>query len=393
MECYLDNAATTKPLKEVIQIMTKTMEEDYANPSSLHRKGFEAEQYIREAREQIAKTLKATKSEIIFTSGGTEANNQAIFSAAETRKRYGNHIVTTSIEHPSVYQPFEKLKKDGFEVAYLPVDAFGRIDEEAFKKTIRKDTILLSMMLVNNVIGSVNDIKKLVQLARQINPDILVHVDAIQAYGKVEVNTKTLDVNFLSVSGHKIHGPKGVGFLYVKSDTRLLPYIYGGGQQKNMRSGTENVPAVAGLGVAAAFVHEDFEAKIEKLYSLKERLVKGVLEALPSSEVNGIRKDLPLSEALREMTSQIVNISFPGIKSEVLLHSLEEKDIFVSSGSACSAKNPGAGGVLKEIGLDKERAIASIRFSFSLFTTEEMIDRTVLALKELVPVLSKYRRR
>lgn len=393
MECYLDNAATTKPLKEVIQIMTKTMEEDYANPSSLHRKGFEAEQYIREAREQIAKTLKATKSEIIFTSGGTEANNQAIFSAAETRKRYGNHIVTTSIEHPSVYQPFEKLKKDGFEVAYLPVDAFGRIDEEAFKKTIRKDTILLSMMLVNNVIGSVNDIKKLVQLARQINPDILVHVDAIQAYGKVEVNTKTLDVNFLSVSGHKIHGPKGVGFLYVKSDTRLLPYIYGGGQQKNMRSGTENVPAVAGLGVAAAFVHEDFEAKIEKLYSLKERLVKGVIEALPSSEVNGIRKDLPLSEALREMTPQIVNISFPGIKSEVLLHSLEEKDIFVSSGSACSAKNPGAGGVLKEIGLDKERVIASIRFSFSLFTTEEMIDRTVLALKELVPVLSKYRRR
>lgn len=393
MECYLDNAATTKPLKEVIQIITKTMEEDYANPSSLHRKGFEAEKYIREAREKIAKTLKASKTEILFTSGGTEANNQAIFSAVETRKRYGNHIVTTSIEHPSVYQPTEKLRKEGFEVDYLPVDSLGHIEEEVFRKTIRKDTIFLSMMLVNNEIGSVNDVYKLAKLARSINPDILIHVDAIQAYGKLEINTKRLDVNFISVSGHKIHGPKGVGFLYVKSGTKLLPYIYGGGQQKNLRSGTENVPAVAGLGVAAEFVHEDFQEKIERLYGLKVRLISGLTDGFHEVKINGIREDIPLKDAIHETAPHVVSVSFKDVKAEVLLHALEEKEIYVSSGSACSANHPSLSGTLKGIGVEKALLDCTLRFSFGFFTTEEMIDKTILALKELVPILSKYRRR
>lgn len=393
MECYLDNAASTRPFEEVIAIMTKTMREDYANASALHRKGFEAEKYIMDAREKIAKSLKATKTEIVFTSGGTEANNQAIFSAVETRKRYGTHIVTTSIEHPSVYQPMEKLRKDGFEVSYLPVDELGRIKEEEFRQTIRKDTILLSMMLVNNEIGSINDIQRLAKIAKEINPEILIHVDAIQAYGKIEINTKRLDVNFISVSGHKIHGPKGVGFLYVKAGTRLLPYIFGGGQQKNLRSGTENVPCVAGLGVAVDLVHMDFQEKIEGLYELKYDFMKGLKESLPEAVVNGLRTDISLEEALRETAPHIVSVSFKDVKAEVLLHALEEKEIYVSSGSACSAKHPDLSGTLKGIGVDKTLLDCTLRFSFGLFTTKEMIEKTLDALKELVPILSKYRRR
>lgn len=393
MECYLDNGATTRPFDEVIDMMVKTMKEDYANPSSLHRKGFLAEQYISEAREIIAGSLKASKTEILFTSGGTEANNQAIFSAVETRKRYGNHIVTTSIEHPSVYQSTEKLRKDGFFVDYLPVNELGKIDEEIFKNTVREDTILLSMMLVNNEIGSMNEIERFSKLARKINPDILIHVDAIQGYGKLPINTKRLDVNFISVSGHKIHGPKGVGFLYVKAGTRLLPYIFGGGQQKNLRSGTENVPAVAGLGAAVKLIFENFDEKINHLYHLKKMMAEGILTEFSDAKINGLRGDIALSEAVRETAPHILSVSFKNVKAEVLLHALEEREIYVSSGSACSSNHPSLSGTLKGIGVEKELLDCTIRFSFSLFTTEVMIEKTLAALKELVPILSKYRRR
>lgn len=393
MECYLDNGATTRPFDEVIDMMVKTMKEDYANPSSLHRKGFLAEQYISEAREIIAGSLKASKTEILFTSGGTEANNQAIFSAVETRKRYGNHIVTTSIEHPSVYQPTEKLRKEGFFVDYLPVNELGKIDEEIFKNTVREDTILLSMMLVNNEIGSINEIERFSKLARKINPDILIHVDAIQGYGKLPINTKRLDVNFISGSGHKIHGPKGVGFLYVKAGTRLLPYIFGGGQQKNLRSGTENVPAVAGLGAAVKLIFENFDEKINHLYHLKKMMAEGILTEFSDAKINGLRGDIALSEAVRETAPHILSVSFKNVKAEVLLHALEEREIYVSSGSACSANHPSLSGTLKGIGVEKELLDCTIRFSFSLFTTEVMIEKTLAALKELVPILSKYRRR
>lgn len=393
MECYLDNGATTRPFDEVIDMMVKTMKEDYANPSSLHRKGFLAEQYISEAREIIAGSLKASKTEILFTSGGTEANNQAIFSAVETRKRYGNHIVTTSIEHPSVYQSTEKLRKDGIFVDYLPVNELGKIDEEIFKNTVREDTILLSMMLVNNEIGSMNEIERFSKLARKINPDILIHVDAIQGYGKLPINTKRLDVNFISVSGHKIHGPKGVGFLYVKAGTRLLPYIFGGGQQKNLRSGTENVPAVAGLGAAVKLIFENFDEKINHLYHLKKMMAEGILREFSDAKINGLRGDIALSEAVRETAPHILSVSFKNVKAEVLLHALEEREIYVSSGSACSSNHPSLSGTLKGIGVEKELLDCTIRFSFSLFTTEVMIEKTLAALKELVPILSKYRRR
>lgn len=393
MECYLDNGATTRPFDEVIDMMVKTMKEDYANPSSLHRKGFLAEKYISEAREIIAGSLKASKTEILFTSGGTEANNQAIFSAVETRKRYGNHIVTTSIEHPSVYQPTEKLRKEGFFVDYLPVNELGKIDEEIFKNTVREDTILLSMMLVNNEIGSINEIERFSKLARKINPDILIHVDAIQGYGKLPINTKRLDVNFISGSGHKIHGPKGVGFLYVKAGTRLLPYIFGGGQQKNLRSGTENVPAVAGLGAAVKLIFENFDEKINHLYHLKKMMAEGILTEFSDAKINGLRGDIALSEAVRETAPHILSVSFKNVKAEVLLHALEEREIYVSSGSACSANHPSLSGTLKGIGVEKELLDCTIRFSFSLFTTEVMIEKTLAALKELVPILSKYRRR
>lgn len=392
MECYLDNAATTKPSEGVVAVMMETLTESYGNPSSLHRKGFEAEQYILRAKETIAKSLKAAKTEILFTSGGTESNNQAIFSSAETRKRYGKHIVTTCIEHPSVYQPTERLRELGYEVDYLPVNALGQVKEEIFRSTIRKDTILLSMMMVNNEIGSIFDVEKYAKIAREINPEILIHVDAIQAYGKLPIHVKKLDVNFISVSGHKIHAPKGVGFLYVKTGTRLIPHIYGGGQQKKLRSGTENVTGVAGLGRAVEEIFTENEAKREKLYGLKERFVLGIKEAFPEARINGLGEG-EVSEEVRKTAPHIVSVSFQGIKAEVLLHALEEKGVYVSSGSACSANHPSLSGTLKGIGVEEAFLDSTLRFSFSLFTTEEMIDYALASLKELVPILSKYRRR
>lgn len=380
MEAYLDNAATTFVFPEVKDLMGKVMEEDFGNPSSLHKKGVEAEQYIKEAKETIAKFLKVEPKEIVFTSGGTESNNMALIGSAYANQRRGKHIITTRIEHASVYEPLMHLEKEGFQITYLPVDERGVVKLDALKEALTDETILVSIMYVNNEIGSIQPIEEIGKIIKSYREDIVFHVDAIQAYGKLKIYPKRAKVDLLSVSGHKIHGPKGSGFLYIKDRTKIQPILFGGGQQKGMRSGTENVPAIAGLSLASKFMYENHEEKIEKLNRLKERFIKGV------SEIENVKNNS--GEA-----PHIISISFPGVRSEVLLHALEEKGVYISSGSACSSNHPAISGTLKAIGLDKNHWESTLRFSLSIFTTEEEVDFAIQCLKELVPVLRRFTRR
>lgn len=384
MQAYLDNSATTRCSGRARDIMVKVLTEDYGNPSSLHTMGVKAEGYIKKAKEQIAKTLKAEEKEILFTSGGTESNNLALIGTALANKRAGNHIITTSIEHASVSAVAACLEEMGFRVTYLKVDGDGLISLEELKEAVGEDTILVSLMMVNNEIGAVEPIEEAVKIIKAKNPKTLVHVDAIQAYGKYRICPKKLGIDLLSVSGHKIHAPKGTGFLYIKDKTKIKPILYGGGQQKGMRSGTENVPGAAALGAAAEEIYENFDEKIEHLYALKERFVKGVTE-IEGVTVNG--------KTGRDSAPQIVSVSIDGVRSEVMLHSLEEKEIYVSAGSACSSNKPAPSKTLQEIGLSKAQLESTIRFSFCVDTTEEEIDYAVAALKEIVPFRRKFVRK
>ncbi len=391
-EIYLDNAATTPVLPEVAELMTKVMLTDYGNPSSLHHKGFEAESYIRTAKKIIAKSLKAEEKEIVFTSGGTESNNMALFCGAESRKRYGRHIISTSIEHASVYNPIIRLQDLGYEITFLPVDGSGRLAPETLRNALRKDTILVSVMMVNNEIGAIEPIEELAKTVHEQNPNALFHVDAIQAYGKLPICPKKMGIDLLSVSGHKLHGPKGSGFLYIRDKIALQPFIFGGGQQRDRRSGTENVPAIAGLGAAVEWYMKDNESKRNHMWELKEQLIRDV-QTIPGTVVNGLPKEeKPLHDLVRETAPHIVSISFEGIRSEVLLHTLEERGIYVSSGSACSSNHPAISGTLKAIGVKESLLDSTIRFSFSDMTTEDDISETVSVLREQIPILSKYRR-
>ena len=310
MEAYFDNSATTRCYPEVAEIVVKTMTEDFGNPSAMHLKGVEAEKYVREAAQTLAKILKVNEKEIIFTSGGTESNNMAFFVGADANKR----IITTSVEHAAVGQPAERLEQMGYEVTIVPVDHRGVVQLEALEKALRPDTILVSTMYVNNEVGAVMPVEEIAKLVHEKSPKALYHVDAIQAFGKYRIYPKKAGIDMLSVSSHKIHGPKGVGFLYINEKARIQPQILGGGQQAGMRSGTDNVPGIAGLGVAAKMVYTDFDKKIEHMYQLKERLAEGFLK-LPDVRLNGME--------IREGAPQILSASFLGVRSEVLLHTLE----------------------------------------------------------------------
>ena len=361
MEAYFDNSATTRVYDSVADIMVKVMKEDYGNAAAKHMKGVEAERYIREAREEIAKSLKVKEKEIIFTSGGTESNNLALVGTALANRRAGNHLITTAVEHPSIYNTMGWLEEQGFRITYLPVDAAGHISLEELEHAVCDDTILVSVMYVNNEIGAVEPVEEISRVIRAKKPDVLFHVDAIQAYGKYQIRPKRQGIDLLSVSGHKIHGPKGVGFLYVDEKVKIRPILFGGGQQKGMRSGTENVPGCAGLAEAVRITYKDHGEKIERLYGLRERLIAG-LKGLEGVTINGLET--------RESAPQIVSASFAGIRSEVLLHALEDKGIYVSSGSACSSNHPGVSGTLKGIGVKGELLDATLRFSFGMFNTE-----------------------
>ncbi len=383
MEAYFDNSATTRVLDSVKDIVVKTMTEDYGNAASKHGKGVKAEQYIREARGIIARSLKVDEKEIIFTSGGSESNNMALMGAAMANRRRGNHIISTNVEHSSVYNTLGFLEEQGFEITYLPVDARGHISLDQLKDSLRPETILVSVMYVNNEVGSVEPVEEIAKVIKENRPGALLHVDAIQAYGKYEIRPKRQGIDLLSVSGHKLHGPKGVGFLYVGSKVKVKPLIYGGGQQRGMRSGTENVPGVAGLGVAVKEMYTGHKEKIDYLYGLKDHFMTRI------KEVEGCTVN---SQPGRESAPQIVSVSFEGVRSEVLLHALEEREIYVSSGSACSSNHPGISGTLKGIGVRQELLDSTLRFSFGMFNKKEEIDYTIEVLKELLPVLRRYRR-
>ncbi len=383
MEAYFDNSATTRVLDSVRDIVVKTMTEDYANAAAKHRRGMEAEQYIREARAEIAKTMKVSEKEILFTSGGSESNNLALIGGALANQRIGKHIISTNVEHPSVYNPLAALEDIGFEVTFLPVDQDGHISLQELQDAVREDTVLVSVMYVNNEVGFVEPVEEISRVIRGKNPRTLFHVDGIQAYGKYVIRPKKQGIDLLSVSGHKIHGPKGVGFLYIRDGVKLKPMIYGGGQQSNLRSGTENVPGVAGLGVAAKEMYRDHEAKVLHLLGLKDYLIDR-MEELDGTVVN--------SKKGRESAPQIVSVSFEGVRSEVLLHALEEKGIYVSSGSACSAHHPGISGTLKGIGVHQRLLESTVRFSFGMFNTKDEIDYCMDVLKEILPVLRRYKR-
>lgn len=383
MEAYFDNSATTRVLDSVKDIVVKTMTEDYGNPASKHRKGMEAEQYIREARKIIADSMKVQEKEILFTSGGSESNNMALICTAWANQRAGKHIISTAIEHPSVYNPLGVLEELGFEVTILPVDHDGHISLKELEEAIRPDTILVSTMYVNNEVGAVEPVEEISRVIKAKNPSALYHVDAIQAYGKYVIRPKKQGIDLLSVSSHKIHGPKGVGFLYIRSGVKIKPLIYGGGQQAGMRSGTENVPGVAGFGAAVKEMYTDHAEKIQKLIGLKDYMTDRL------GEIEGTVINSKKGEA---SAPQIVSVSFEGVRSEVLLHALEDKGIYVSSGSACSSNHPGISGTLKGIGVAQELLDSTIRISFSIFNTKEEVDYTIDVLKELVPVLRRYQR-
>lgn len=388
MEAYFDNSATTKCSEGVLDIMRRAFMEDYGNPASMHKKGMDAERYIREAKSRISKIMKVEERELIFTSGGTESDNLAIIGGALANQRAGKHLITTKIEHPAVSAAMQHLEEQGFEVTRLEVDERGVISLEELTEAVRDDTILVSIMYVNNEIGSIQPIAEAAKAIKEKNPNTLFHVDAVQAYGKLILYPKKMGIDLLSVSGHKIHGPKGVGFLYVKEKTKLKPILFGGGHQRGLRSGTENVPGIAGMGQACLEAYEDFATKQEYLYGLRSAFIEKV-SALEFAHING---DMDCEPGRTVAAPHIVSVSFDKVRSEVLLHALEDKEIYVSAGSACASNKPAVSETLKAIGVKKEYLDSTIRFSFSNYTTMGEIDRCVEALRELVPMLAKYTR-
>lgn len=384
MEVYLDNSATTRVRSEVIEKMVDVLSANYGNPSSIHLKGYEAEKLLNEARHNVAELIKCDDEEIIFTSGGTESNNLALRGVAESLKKRGNHIISSKIEHPSVLNVLKYLEEQGFIITYLDVDKTGRIIIKELQESVSDKTILISIMGVNNEIGTIEPIEEISKIAQESNITVY-HMDGIQAIGKIDINVHKQKIQLLSISGHKIHGPKGIGALYVNKNVRIKPIIFGGGQEKNLRSGTENLPGIVGLGIACKLAKDGFYDNTAKLMKLKKRLYEGIVSEIKDVHLNG--------PDILDGAPQILNVSFPGVRGEVLLHALEEKGIYVSTGSACSSKKDTESHVLKAIGLNHDLIESAIRFSLGLFNTAEDIDYTVSVLKEKVNFLRKYRRR
>ncbi len=382
MNVYLDNSSTTRAYKASAELVADVMYNSYGNPSSLHRKGIEAEKVIKTAREQVANTLKVTPGEIYFTSGGTESDNLAILGVCRASR--GKHVLSTNIEHPAVLNTLQHLEKRGYNVELIPVSKKGVVDLEKLSRMIRKDTALVSCMYVNNEIGTIQPVEKIGKIVKAENPYTAFHIDAVQAYGKMPISANQTGADLISLSSHKIHGPKGVGALYVKNKTRLSPIIFGGGQQDNVRPGTENVPGIAGFGLAAQISHDNLLEKAERMIYLRNKLRDGILSRMDDVVVN-----TPTEGA----APHILNVSFGYVKSEVLLHSLEAEGIYVSSGSACSSHKKGPSYVLTAIGTDKKMIDGSIRFSLSEFTTEEEIDYTIAKVAEHVTKIRKLLKR
>lgn len=380
MDIYFDNGATTRVFPEVREIMDKVMEEEYGNPSSMHKKGLVAEHHLKRTREIIAKSLKVEPKEITFTSGGTESNNLAIIGTALANQRRGKHIITSTIEHASVYNPYFFLEELGFEVTFLPVDEKGILRLDRLKEAIRPDTILVSVMAVNNEIGSVMPMEEIGKIIKEANPNAYYHVDCVQAYGKMRIFPRKWNIDMLSISGHKIHGPKGSGALYVRNGVKIKPILYGGNQEQALRSGTENVPAIAGLGTAAEMIYQNHEERVAHLREIKDYFLERVM-TLP--DVTNHSGEAP----------HIASVSFLNVRSEVLLHALEDKGICVSAGSACSSNKPAVSGTLKGIGLKREEYESTLRFTFSCYNTKEEVDQAIEELEKLLVLLRRFVRK
>lgn len=380
MEIYLDNGATTRVLPKVRDEMVKVLMDDYGNPSAMHTKGVEAEKYLKNTRKIIADSLKVDIGEIYFTSGGTEGNNIAIIGTALANQRAGKHLITTKVEHASVSEAFYYLESIGFEVTYLSVDSKGVISLEKLSKAIREDTILVSVMCVNNEIGTIEPVQEIAKIIKEKNPKTLFHVDAVQAYGKMHLYPKRWKIDLMTISGHKIHAPKGTGALFIRQKVKVKPLVYGGHQERGMRSGTENVPGIAGLGVAAKWIQDGLDERSEKIREVKEYFISSVMEIENLKNNSG---EAP----------HVASISFRGVRSEVLLHALEERNIYVSAGAACSNNKKGTSNTLVAIGLTKEEKESTLRFTFSCFNTKEEVDEVVKVLKEIVPMLRRFTRR
>ena len=370
MFVYLDNSATTKPYSEAVDVMTTVLREDFGNPSSLHTLGIAAEKYIKNARKSLATSLGASEDEVFFTSCGTEADNMAIMGAASARKHQGKKIITTAVEHPAILEPCKKLEQMGYKVEYIGVDNKCRLNMDQLKAAIDEDTILISIMGVNNETGTIMPLKEIIELKEQFNKahgtGILMHTDAVQAFGKVPVNVKgdLKGVDMISVSGHKIHGPKGIGGIYVKKGLALPAFIIGGGQEGHMRSGTENTAGIAGFGKAIDMAFDDFDGRIAAMSKAKNRLYEAI-----TSDIKDIVVNSP-----EDAAASVLNVSFLGTRGEVLLHTLEQDGIFVSTGSACSSNKKGQSHVLGAMGLKHKEIEGAIRFSFSEFNTVEEMD-------------------
>lgn len=373
MEIYLDNSATTKPYQEVVDKMVLALTTQYGNPSSIYKKGIEVEREIKEIRRNIARSLGAKETEIYFTSGGTECNNTIIRSVANLNKKTKNHIISTVIEHPSVLNTLKDLEADGFEVTYLPVGKDGKISLENLKNAIKKETILVSVMHVNNEIGTIQPIEEIGKYLKSLDEKVYFHVDGVQSYAKIKFRPSRYNIDFMSVSGHKLHGPKGIGFMYVKENNRIKPLLTGGGQEIGIRSGTENVPGIYGIGEAVRILNQDLEGTIDKVRGLRDLLKEEILANIDNVKIN----------SPEDGVCHVLNVSFRGVRGEVLLHYLEQKEIYVSTGSACSSKKKGSH-VLNAIGLTPDEIEGAIRFSLSDLNTKEEIMQTVEVLKDSV---------
>lgn len=375
MEVYLDNSATTKPRKEVIDEMINILKYDYGNPSSLHRKGLDAEKKINKSRKIISEFLNVREDEILFTSGGTESNNIAIQGIINKNKKRGNHLITTKIEHPSVLNIFKRYEELGFNVTYLNVDNNGIISLKDLEDSINENTILVSIMAVNNEIGSIQPLKEIKEIILNKNKNTKFHVDGVQAIGKIKINIKEIGIDALSFSSHKLHGPKGVGVLYIKKDLNLEPIIFGGSQEKGLRVGTQNVPGIVGLGKAIDILKNNFENEISHILELKKYFIDKVNKEIKNIKINS---DINLS------SPHILSISFTGTRGEILLHYLEESGIYVSTRSACSSNKKNGSHVLKAINLTTEEIEGTLRISFSYENKKEEIDYVVEKLKDAV---------
>jgi cysteine desulfurase len=376
---YFDNSATTQPHPQVVEVVRKSMESYYGNPSSLHQKGVEAENVLKQARAIAARYLKSKPGEIIFTSGGTESNNAAIKGVAFQYQSRGKHIVTTQVEHPAVYDVCRQLEEWGFSVTYLPVNDEGRVSLDDVKKAIRPDTILVSVMHVNNETGTIQPIHEIGAFLK-LHPKIIFHVDAVQSFGKVPIQPKEWGIDLLSVSAHKFHGPRGAGILYKREGLKIQPLLMGGGQEAGIRSGTENVPAIAGMAKAIRLLEEQAGKEAAHLRSLTAALREGV-QSIPGCIINTPE---------RGAAPHILNISFPGMKAEVLLHALEERGFLVSTKSACSTKSNEPSRVLMAMGIERERALSALRISVGRENTLDEAEQFVAALMDVVERIRPY---